>query len=193
MIKYIKENKQWIFSGIGVFGISLLISVVLYMVWGRGSETKPPISASPDTQATASPNIVAKSSSPETKPSVSAPPDTQATASPNTVAKSSSPTHMSSTEPRPTKPTGDSQPDNKQDKDEEQFTQLLKEARKLLELGHPYQACRLYRQAVGILPDSKKREVSFSSIGEAKSSYDRDDFRTAANKYAYAFQKISIQ
>jgi hypothetical protein len=108
-------------------------------------------------------------------------------------ASTKSPTHIPSTEPRPTKPTRDSQPDNKQNIDEDKFNQLLKDARKLLEVEQYYQACQLYRQAVGILPDSKRGEVSFSSIAEAKTCYDRDDFRTAAKKYAEAFQKVSIQ
>jgi|SRR6266850_3157172 len=167
MIKYIKENKQWIFSGIGVLGISLLISIVLYIVWGRGSETRPP--------------------------AISTPPDTQVAASPNIVAKSSSSAHMPTTEPRPIKPTRDSQPDNNKTKDEAQFNQLLKEARKLLGVEQYRPACQLYRQAVGILPASKRGEVNFGSIGEANSNYDRDEFRSAANKYAEAFQKVSIQ
>jgi hypothetical protein len=112
--------------------------------------------------------------------------------SPTPSASSQSPTHVPSNKPS-TIPTRDSQPDNRQNIDEDKFSQLLKDARKLLEVEQHYQACKLYRQAVGLLLDSKREKVSFSSIEEAKSCYDRNDFRTAAKKYAEAFQKVSIQ
>ena len=131
-----------------------------------------------------------------TLPTTHAPTSTVMTTSKSPLtpsASSQSPTHISSTEPRSTKPTHESQSDNKQKIDEDKFNQLLKDARKLLEVEQYYQACKLYQQAVGILSDSKRKEISFSSIEEAKSCYDRDDFRTAAKKYAEAFQKVSIQ
>jgi hypothetical protein len=168
MIKYLKENKQWIFSGIGVSGITLIVGIVWYMLPGRRPETKPPMPAPSNTQPTVSPSI---------------------------VRKLPSPTRTPSKEPVPTKASPDStpEPDNRQSNNEEEFNRLLKEARKLLELGHPAPACRLYRQAVDLIPASKRGEVKFGLIGEASARYDREDFPTAAKKYAEAFQKVSIQ
>lgn len=48
MIKYIKANKQWIFSGIGVLALSLLIGSVKFLRFGanvsEGSKEEPAIS-----------------------------------------------------------------------------------------------------------------------------------------------------
>lgn len=32
ILGYIAENKEWVFSGIGVFALSLLITIVVYLV-----------------------------------------------------------------------------------------------------------------------------------------------------------------
>lgn len=40
MIAYLTTNKEWIFSGIGVLAISLLISLIIFLIASRSKNQK---------------------------------------------------------------------------------------------------------------------------------------------------------